>query len=108
MDYIGECLWMLTKKGFGPRFETRYDKTKHKQNLGIEALSTKTHVIVINIWKMNLRKKRKPYLSEDPHHTWYELNLEDEILVKRVECNIPEILNDLPCVIFRTNLKLFV
>jgi hypothetical protein len=42
----------------GPRFETRYPETKHKQNLGIEALSTKTHVVdVINICKMNLRKK---------------------------------------------------
>jgi hypothetical protein len=59
---------MLTEKGHtmalsfrGPRFETRYSKTKHKQNLGIEALSTKTHVVdVINICK-NLRKKRKPY-----------------------------------------------
>jgi predicted transcriptional regulator len=37
---------------------------------------------------MNLKKKRKPYWSEDPHHTWYELNLEDEILVRGVECNI--------------------
>jgi hypothetical protein len=51
MDYFEEWLWMLTEKGhtrtlsFGPRFETRYVETKHKQNLGIEALSTKTHVV---------------------------------------------------------------
>jgi hypothetical protein len=61
MDYFGECLWMLTEKGHsmalsfgGPYFETRYVENKHKQNHGIEALSTKTHVIdTINIWKMN-------------------------------------------------------
>jgi hypothetical protein len=42
--------------------ETSYVETKHQWNLRIEALSTKTHVVdVINIWKMNLRKKRKPY-----------------------------------------------
>jgi hypothetical protein len=46
---------------------------------------------VIDIWCLNLKKKRKAYLSEDPHHPWYELNLEDEILVRGVECNIPEI-----------------
>jgi hypothetical protein len=46
---------------------------------------------VIDIWYLNLKKKRKEYLSENPHHPWYELNLEDEILVRGVECNIPEI-----------------
>jgi hypothetical protein len=46
----------------GPRLETRYVETKHKRNLGTEALSTNTHVVdVINIWNMNLSKKRKPY-----------------------------------------------
>jgi predicted transcriptional regulator len=51
----------------------------------------KTHIVdVINFGKLNLKKKQKAYWSEDPHHTWYKLNLEDEILVRGVECNIPE------------------
>jgi hypothetical protein len=51
-----------------------------------------THIVKdINIWKLNLKPKQGAYWSEDPHHTWYELNLEDEILVRGVECNIPEI-----------------
>jgi hypothetical protein len=46
----------------GPLLETRYVETKQKRNLGIEALLTKTHIVdVINICKMNLSKKRKPY-----------------------------------------------
>jgi hypothetical protein len=43
------------------------------------------HVVYdINIWEPNLRKKWKSYWSEDPHPTRYELNLEDEILVRGV------------------------
>jgi hypothetical protein len=69
MDYFGECLWMLIEEGNtmalslrGTHFEKTYAETKQKQNLGIGALSTKTHVVdVINVCKMNLKKKRKPY-----------------------------------------------
>jgi hypothetical protein len=57
---------------------------------------------------MNLSKKRKPYWREDPYHTWYELNLEDEILVRGVECNIPEIWMFYHVWIFAKKLKLFV
>jgi hypothetical protein len=38
-----------------------------------------------------LKEETEGILSEDPHHHWYELNLEDVILVRGVECNIPEI-----------------
>jgi hypothetical protein len=45
----------------------------------------------INIWKLNLKTKQQAYCSEDPHHSGYELNLEDKILARGVECNKPEI-----------------
>ena len=41
----------IISPGFeSPHMETRYVETKHKRNIGIEALSMKTHVVnVINI-----------------------------------------------------------
>jgi hypothetical protein len=67
----------------GSRLETRYIETKHKWNLGIKTLLMETRVVTyINIWKLNLKTKRQAYWSEDPYHTGYELNLEDEILMR--------------------------
>jgi hypothetical protein len=65
-----------------PRLETRYAEIKHKHNHGIEALSTKTHVIdVINIWKMNIRNGNHTEVKTLTT-SGMSLNLEDEILVR--------------------------
>jgi hypothetical protein len=38
----------IISHGFGsPHMETRYVETKHKWNIGVEALSMKTHIINI-------------------------------------------------------------
>jgi hypothetical protein len=77
----------------GPRLETGHGGTKLKRNLGIKTLSMETHIVKdINIWKLNLKPKRGHTEVKTLTTPGLSLNLEDEILVRGVECNIPEIL----------------
>jgi hypothetical protein len=70
----------------GPRRETINVETKYPWNLAI------TRCQVINIGKLNIKRKQKAYQREGPHHTGFQLKSRGrDSRGGGVECNTPEI-----------------